>query len=118
MSNFNDPVFIEWLSNLAISIGVSLIVAGALAILSGHLLGLGPENKLRMFILGLAFLLTLSFMPMSEHGSWADTLYLALIPLLSVFIYFLPTAAAINGHHPNVNSIFAMNLFFGWTVAG
>jgi hypothetical protein len=45
MSNFNDPVFIEWLSNLAISIGVSLIVAGALAILSGHLLGLGPENK-------------------------------------------------------------------------
>jgi len=37
---------------------------------------------------------------------------------LVIFIYFLPTAAAINGHHPNFSSIFVMNLFFGWTIAG
>jgi hypothetical protein len=118
MSNFNDPAFIEWLSTLAISIGVSLIVAGALAAWSGRLLGLAPEHKLWAFIVGFAFLCSLSTVPMSEHGTWADTLYLALIPLLVIFIYFLPTAAAINGHHSNFNSIFIMNLFFGWTVAG
>jgi len=118
MSNFNDPAFIEWLSTLAISIGVSLIIAGGLAAWSGHLLGLAPEHKLWAFIVGFAFLCSLSTVPMSAHGSWADTTYLAMIPLLIIFIYFLPTAAAINGRHPNFNSIFIMNLFFGWTVAG
>ena len=118
MSNFNDPVFVEWLSTLAISVGVSLIIAGGLAAWSGRLLGFAPEHKLWAFIVGFAFLCSLSTVPMSEHGSWTDTLYLALIPLLIIFIYFLPTAAAINGHHPNFNSVFVMNLFFGWTVAG
>ena len=118
MNNFNDPAFIEWLSTLAISIGVSLIIAGTLAAWSGRLLGLAPEHKLWAFIVGFAFLCSLSTVPMSEHGTWSDTLYLALIPLLVIFIYFLPTAAAINGRHPNFNSIFIMNLFFGWTIAG
>ena len=31
MSSFNDPAFLEWLYTLALSVGVSLIVAGALA---------------------------------------------------------------------------------------
>jgi Superinfection immunity protein len=118
MSNFNDPAFIEWLSTLALSVGVSLIVAGALAAGSGRLLGLAPEHKLWTFIVGFAFLCSLSTLPMSDHGTWSDTLYLAMIPLLIIFIYFLPTAAAINGRHPNFNSIFVMNLFFGWTIAG
>ncbi len=118
MSNFNDPAFIEWLSTLAISVGVSLIIAGGLAAWSGRLLGLAPEHKLWAFIVGFAFLCSLSTVPMSEHGTWSDTLYLAMIPLLIIFIYFLPTAAAINGRHPNFNSIFVMNLFFGWTIAG
>jgi Superinfection immunity protein len=118
MSNFNDSAYIEWLSTLALSIGVSLIVAGALASWSGRLLGLAPEHKLWAFIVGFAFLCSLSTVPMSEHGTWADTLYLALISLLVIFIYFVPTAAAINGHHPNFSSIFIMNLFFGWTIAG
>jgi Superinfection immunity protein len=118
MSNFNDPAFIEWLSTLALSIGVSLIVAGGLAAWSGRLLGLAPEHKLWAFIVGFAFLCSLSTVPMSEHGSWTDTLYLALIPLLVIFIYFIPAAAAIIGHNPNVNGVFVMNLFFGWTVAG
>src|ERR1700680_3738099 len=118
MNSFNDPVFVEWLSTMAISIGVSLIVAGALAAWSGRLLGFDPEHKLWAFIVGFAFLCSLSTLPMSEHGTWSDTLYLAVIPLLIIFIYFLPTAAAINGGHPHFNSIFIMNLFFGWTIAG
>jgi len=116
--NFNDPVFVEWLSTLAISIGVSLIVAGALAAWSGRLLGLAPEHKLWAFIVGFAFLCSLSTVPSSEHGTWSDTLYLALIPLLVIFIYFLPTAAAISHRHSNFQSIFVMNLFLGWTLAG
>jgi hypothetical protein len=68
-NSFNDPVFIDWLSTLAISIGVSLIVAGALAAWSGRLLGLAPEHKLWAFIVGFAFLCSLSTVPMSEHGT-------------------------------------------------
>jgi hypothetical protein len=118
MSSFNDPVFSEWLSTLALSVGVSLIIAGALAVWSGRLLGLAPEHKLWAFLVSFAFLCSLSTLPMSEHGSWADTFYLAMMPPLIIFIYFLPTAAAINGRHLNFNSIFMMNLFFGWTIAG
>ena len=118
MNNFNDPAFIDWLTTLAISVGVSLIIAGGLAAWSGRLLGLALEQKLWTFIVCFAFLCSLSTVPMSEHGSWSDTLYLALIPLLVIFIYFIPTAAAIIGHNPNVNGAFIMNLFFGWTVAG
>jgi Na+-transporting NADH:ubiquinone oxidoreductase subunit NqrB len=118
MSSFNDPAFIDWLSTLAISIGASLIIAGALAAWSGRLLGLAPGHKLWAFIVGFAFLCSLSTVPISEHGTWSDTFYLGMVPLLIVFIYFLPTAAAINGRHPNFQSIFIINLFFGWTLAG
>ena len=118
MNSFNDPVFVEWLSTVAISVGVSLIVAGGLAAWSGRLLGLAPEHKLWAFIVGFAFLCSLSTLPMSEHGTWSDTFYLAMVPLLIIFIYFLPTAAAINSRHSNFQSIFIVNLLFGWTIAG
>jgi len=118
MSSFNDPAFIDWLSTLAISVGVSLIVAGGLSAWSGRLLGLAPEHKLWAFIVGFAFLCSLSTVPFSQHGSWSDMFYLTMIPLLVIFVYFLPTVAAISGRHPNFQSIFIMNLFFGWTFAG
>jgi Superinfection immunity protein len=118
MTSFNDPAFVEWISTFALSIGVSLIIAGGLAAGSGRLLDLAPEHKLWAFIVGFAFLCSLSTVPMSANKTWVDTFYLALIPLLVIFIYFLPTAAAINGRHPNYHSIFVMNLFFGWTIAG
>jgi len=118
MSSFNDPAFIDWLSTLATSVGVSLIIAGALAAWSGRLLGLALEHKLWAFIVGFAFLCSLSTVPMSEHETWSDTFYVALIPLLVIFIYFLPTAAAINSRHSKFQSIFIVNLLFGWTIAG
>jgi hypothetical protein len=118
MSGFNDPAFIDWLSTLAISIGVSMIVASVLAAWSGRLLGFAPEHKLWTFIVGFAFLCSLSTVPMSEHGTWSDTFYLAMVPLVAIFIYFLPTTAAISQRHPNFQSIFIINLFFGWTIAG
>jgi hypothetical protein len=118
MSSFNDPAFLEWLYTLALSVGVSLIVAGALAAWSGRLLELAPEHKLWAFIVGFAFLCSLSTITMSDQRTWSDTFYLAMVPLLVIFIYFLPTAAAIERRHPNFVSIFIMNLIFGWTVAG
>jgi hypothetical protein len=118
MNSFNDPAFVEWLSTLAISVGVSLIVAGALAAWSGRLLGLASEHHLWVFIVGFAFLCSLSTVSMSEHVTWSDTFYVALIPLLVIFVYFLPTAAAINSRHSNFQSIFIVNLLFGWTIAG
>src|SRR5258707_10701629 len=114
MNSFIGPTLIGWVPTLAISVGVSLIVAGALAAWSGRLLGLAPEHKLWAFIVGFAFLCSLSTVPMSQHGTWSDTFYLAMVPLLAIFIYFLPTAAAIHGRHPNFQTIFIINLFFGW----
>src|SRR5258708_20745080 len=116
--SFNDPVFVDWLSTLAISVGISLIIAGALAAWSGRLLGLAPEHKLWAFIVGFAFLCSLSTVPMSEHGTWSDTFYFAMVPLSVIFIYFLPTAAAIHAGNSNFHSIFIMNLLFGWTLGG
>ncbi|MGH7934128.1 MAG: superinfection immunity protein [Candidatus Binataceae bacterium] len=40
------------------------------------------------------------------------------VPLLVTLAYFLPTAAAINRHHPAFHSVFILNLFFGWTIVG
>src|ERR1700693_1418430 len=118
MSNFNDPAFIEWLSTLALSVGVSLIVAGALAVWSGRLLGLAPEHKLWTFIVGFAFLCSLSTVSISEPGTWSDTLFVAMLPIWAILIYFLPSVAAIYGGQPNLNGLFLMNLLFGWTIAG
>ena len=118
MNSFNDPAFVERLSTLAISVGVSLIVAGALAAWSGRLLGLTSEHKLWVFIVGFAFLSSLSTVPLSEHGTWSDSFYVALIPLLIIFIYFLPTAVAIGSRRSNFQSTFIVNLLFGWTIAG
>ena len=118
MGSYTDPAFIDWLSTLAISVGVSLIVAAILSLTSGRLLGLEPEHKLWAFIVGFAFLCSLATMPLTHQQNWSDTIFFALLPLLIVFLYFLPTAAAINMHNPRYHSIFIMNLFFGWTVAG
>ncbi|HVC44980.1 MAG TPA: superinfection immunity protein [Candidatus Binataceae bacterium] len=118
MGSFSDPAFLDWLSTLAISIGVSLIVAGVLSAWSGRLLGFAPEHKLWAFIVGFAFLCSLATMPLTRQQTWSDTIFFAILPLLIVFVYFLPTAAAINSYHPHSRSIFIMNLFFGWTIAG
>jgi hypothetical protein len=69
MNNFIGPALVELVSTLAISVGVSLIVAGALAVWSGRLLGLAPEHKLWTFIVGFAFLCSLSTVPISEPGT-------------------------------------------------
>jgi MFS superfamily sulfate permease-like transporter len=118
MSSYSDPAFVDWISTVAISIGVSLIVAGALAFTSGRLLELLPEHKLWAFIVGFAFLCSLATMPLTHEHNWSDMIFFALLPIMIVFLYFLPTAAAINTHHTHFHSIFIMNLLFGWTIAG
>jgi T4 superinfection immunity protein len=118
MNSFIGPALIGWVSTLAISVGVSLIVAGALAVWSGRLLGLAPEHKLWAFIVGFAFLCSLSTVSISEPGTWSDTLFVAMLPIWAILIYFLPSVAAIYGGQPNLNGIFFMNLLFGWTIAG
>jgi hypothetical protein len=118
MNSLIGPALIGWVPTLAISVGVSLIVAGALAVWSGHLLGLAPEHKLWAFIVGFAFLCSLSTVSISEPGTWSDTLFVAMLPIWAILIYFLPSVAAIYGGQPNLNGIFFMNLLFGWTIAG
>ena len=44
-------------------------------------------------------------------------LFAALLTLLSLF-YFLPFAIAINKKRANSGSIFALNLFLGWSLIG
>ena len=118
MNSFIGSALIGWLSTVAISVGVSLIVAGALAVWSSRLLDLTPEHKLWAFIVGFAFLCSLSTVPISEPGTWSDTVFVAMIPVWAILIYFLPSVAAIYGGQPNLSSIFFMNLLFGWTIAG
>jgi hypothetical protein len=118
MNSFSDPALIGLMSTVAISVGVSLIVAGALAVWSGRLLDLAPEHILWAFLVGFAFLCSLSTVPISEPGTWSDTLFVAMIPVWAILIYFLPSVAAIYGGQPNLNGIFFMNLLFGWTIAG
>ena len=118
MNSLIGPALIGWVPSLAISVGASLIVASALAVWSGHLLQLLPEHKLWTFIVGFAFLCSLSTVPISAPGTWSDTLFDAMLPVWAILIYFLPSVAAIYGGQPNLNGIFLMNLLFGWTIAG
>lgn len=118
MGNLNDPAFVEWLATLALSIAVALVIAAVLAASAGRLLALPPEHKLWMFIVGFAFLCSVTTMPLTDQRTWSDTVLFISIPALAILIYFLPTAAAIIFDHPNFQSIFVMNLCFGWTVAG
>ena len=40
------------------------------------------------------------------------------LPLLACFTYFLPTMVGISAGRETFNSIFLINLFFGWTGIG
>jgi hypothetical protein len=114
----NSPGFIDWLSTLGISVGAALIVAGILSVFSGRLLGLSPHYTLWSFIVGFAFLCGLSAVAQAEPDTWSAGLFVCLLPILVVLIYFLPTATAISVDNPYFQSVFLMNLFFGWTVVG
>ena|SRR5579859_4979232 len=114
----SNPRFIDWLSQLIISGGVALIVATFVALGSGRVLGLAPETKLWAFIVGFAFVCSLSTAPISGSQNWSTSILLYALPLLLVFLYFLPTAAAIANSSPDFQAIFILNLVFGWTIIG
>jgi T4 superinfection immunity protein len=43
----------------------------------------------------------------------------ALIFLITIFlVYFLPGIVATSRHHPNMDTIFVLNLCLGWTILG
>jgi len=48
----------------------------------------------------------------------AAFLVLFLLLMLSMFLYFAPTAYAFWRKHPHRIAIAVLNLFFGWTFAG
>ncbi len=89
ISALNNPVFVEWLSTLGISVGTALIVAGILSIFSGRLLGLPPQYKLWSFIVGFAFLCSLSAVVRAEPDTWSAGLFICLLPILVVLIALL-----------------------------
>lgn len=43
---------------------------------------------------------------------------LAILLILLIAFYFLPTIIAANRHHPNSVAIFCINLFLGWSLIG
>jgi hypothetical protein len=118
INTLSNPVFVDWLSTLGISVGTALVVAAILSLFSGRLLGLAPHYKLWSFIVGFAFLCSLSAVVQAEPDSLSAGLSVCLLPILAVLIYFLPTAAAISVGNPRFQAVFLMNLFFGWTVVG
>src|SRR5260370_8805224 len=104
ISALNNPVFVEWLSTLGISVGTALIVAGILSIFSGRLLGLPPQHKLWSFIVGFAFLCSLSAVVPAEPHTSSAGLFTCLPPNLEDLIYFLPPAAAFSVLNPHFQS--------------
>ena len=47
-----------------------------------------------------------------------ETVYGAILVVISLFIYFLPTFVAKGKKHPNFMSIFLLNFFLGWSLLG
>lgn len=47
-----------------------------------------------------------------------DYLLLAILLLLLFTLYILPTIIADYRKHPNLTSLFVLNLFLGWTILG
>jgi hypothetical protein len=41
-----------------------------------------------------------------------------LLVFICVFVYFIPSIHAKNRRHPNLKSIFLLNIFLGWTLIG
>lgn len=44
--------------------------------------------------------------------------YIFVLIVIAGFAYFLPSLIAIQRKHKNVNSLFVLNLFLGWTFIG
>jgi len=118
INTLSNPGFVDLMSTLAISVGTALIIAAILSLFSARLLGLAPHYKLWSFIVGFAFLCSLSAVVRAEPDTWSAAFFIGLLPVLAVLIYFIPTAAAISVGNPQFQSVFLMNLFFGWTVVG
>jgi hypothetical protein len=118
MNIINDPAFIDWLTQVAIAAGVSILIAGALSALIGRLAGVALEYRVWGFIVAAALLCSLAIGTTGQHGTWLGALHFAMIPPLIVFIYFLPTVIVLGLRHPKFQSTFMMNLLFGWTIIG
>jgi hypothetical protein len=118
MTALSNPNFVEWLSTLAISFGAALLIAGFVSIVSGRILKLAPEHCIWIFIVGFAFLSSLATISITPADSWAADFLAIMAPLLLVFIYFLPSSAAVAARHPAFQGVFILNLLFGWTIIG
>jgi hypothetical protein len=60
MNIINDPAFIDWLTQVAIAAGVSILIAGALSALIGRLAGVALEYRVWGFIVAAALLCSLA----------------------------------------------------------
>jgi len=118
MMDLITPEFIDWLSTLTMAVGGALIISGIFSIGWARLFGLRPEYRLWAFIVGFALVCGLTTAPATPVGSWSSALYSHLLPVMIAFIYFLPTAVAISARNAAFQSIFILNLFFGWTLVG
>jgi hypothetical protein len=114
----SNPVFVEWLSTLAVFFGVAMLLAGLMALVSRRILRLAPENTIWIFVVGLAFLSSLASVSITPTDSWSEDFLLVFVPVLGVAIYFMPSLAAAAARHPSLQAVFVLNLLFGWTIVG
>lgn len=47
-----------------------------------------------------------------------DVILLLLVPIIGLFLYFLPALVASDRKSPNTTAIFVLNLFLGWSLIG
>jgi T4 superinfection immunity protein len=118
MSFYIDPQLLDAIASLTLSLGVALIVAGAVTLFTGRWLELPQDHKLWVFIVGFALLSSMSTTSMAADDPWTLAVLLHIIPVIAAVLYFIPTIAAISSYNPASQRIFLLNLVFGWTVIG
>lgn len=110
-------VLLPWLLSLGVAIAITLIVE---SLFRSRIRGWGLETgqKIWAYIIGFAFLCSLSTAPFVTTDDWGTALFFYALPIAAALVYFAPTAVAIQRSVEEMELIFFTNLLAGWTVVG
>lgn len=88
----------------------------------GEWLNQKPEKensayKAFQIIIGMIIVIVGVLLECASNGGGAGLVF-AIVAIIAMGIYFLPTTIADNKRHKNTTAIFVVNLFFGYTIIG
>lgn len=116
MAHLSSSV-VAWLLYLAVAIGITATIETCFRE-SLPRWGFNTELRIWAYIIEFAFLSSLATAPLLDKAHWLTALMFYTLPIVAVFIYFVPTAIAIARSSQRVELLFFVNLLMGWTVVG